>query len=480
MHIYWFISKKAIDHPLFFIWLKPYWRYLTYIDKFLGLVVLMLSSWITLDWFYNFEDEYTYIYFPWLDIQMIMTSDSLSYIFILLLTLILNLFCTCTEIHEEESWEMFIYLAFLQFAVTYAFSVLDILGFFIFFEMTLIPIYLLILIFGSRERKIRASYLISIYTLFGSVFMFFNIVYLLSKFGTTNYFHLMNIQFTEFDARFLWITFFIAFAAKIPMLPFHIWLPEAHVEAPTAGSVLLAALLLKLGTYGLVRFSIKLFPEATVYFSSFINIFAILSVLYTSLTAIRQIDMKKIIAYSSVGHMNVVLLGLLVLNIENIEGAIFQMISHGIVASALFFCVDSFYSRYKVRSIDYFGGLIVTYPLLSVAFLIFSLANISFPGTSNFVGEFLIMFGLFPYNSIIVTLASLNMIIGAAYTLWAYNRVVFGNIKDKYLLKHFDLMPGEIIRYIILALVMIIIGIYPSSILNGLHEYVSYLVLIVN
>lgn len=449
-----------------------------FIDRILGLSILMSSSWICIDWLFLNEDEFNYIYFPWFDIQMIMTSDSLSYVFILLLTLILNLFCTCIEIHEEESWEIFIYLAFLQFAVAYTFSVIDILGFFVFFEMTLIPIYFLVLVFGSRERKIRASYLISIYTLFGSIFMFFNILYLFSKFGTTNYFHLLNIQFTEFDARFLWLTFFIAFAAKIPMLPFHIWLPEAHVEAPTAGSVLLAALLLKLGTYGLVRFSLKLFPEATTYFSSFINIFAILSVLYTSLTAIRQIDMKKIIAYSSVGHMNVVLIGLLVLNIENIEGAIFQMLSHGIVSAALFFCVDSFYSRYKVRSIDYFGGLVVTYPLLSVVFLIFSLANISFPGTSNFVGEFLIMFGVFPYNSVIVTLASLNMIIGAAYTLWAYNRVVFGNIRNKYLLKHFDLTAGEFIRYFILIIVMLIIGIYPSFVLNSLHEYVLYLVMV--
>jgi NADH:ubiquinone oxidoreductase subunit 4 (subunit M) len=194
-------------------------------------------------------------------------------------------------------------------------------------------------------------------------------------------------------------------------------LPEAHVEAPTIGSVILAALLLKLGTYGIIRFLLHLFPEATLYFSPLVNVFALISIVFTSLTAIRQIDLKKIIAYSSVGHMNVVLLGMLVPSIESLEGSIFQMLSHGIISGALFFIVGAFYQRYKVRSLEYFGGFMITAPLLSTFFLIFSMANISFPGTSSFIGEFMICFGVFEFNSFAVLIASINMVTGAAYTL---------------------------------------------------------------
>jgi len=403
-------------------------------------------------------------------------ADSLSYFFLLLTDIFIYL-CILHLYHTKvHSIDMLIYLLFLQWGVLGSFCVLDILGFFIFFEVTLIPIYLMILVFGSRERKVRAAYMIAVYTLFGSIFMFFNILYLYSKTGTTDYFQLLTLELNEIDQRFLWITFFIAFASKIPMFPFHVWLPEAHVEAPTVGSVLLAALLLKLGTYGIIRFLLHLYPEATLYFSPLINVFAIMSVLYTSLTALRQIDLKKIIAYSSVGHMNVVLLGLLAFGVENIEGAIFQMLSHGVVSGALFFCVGSFYIRYKVRSLDYFGGLMTTYPLLSVFFLLFSIANISFPGTSNFVGEFMICFGLYSHNTVVVILASLNMIIGAAYTLWAYNRVAFGNLKNQFLVMHTDLKRDEFYLFSFLGILMFLIGIYPSVILNPLHEFVALLV----
>lgn len=415
-------------------------------------------------------------FFPFKKISFLIGVDALSFFFVLLTNLFIYL-CIFHLYHTiNKRADILIYLFILQFGLVGAFSVFDILGFFIFFETTLIPIFFMILIFGSRERKVRASYMIAVYTLFGSIFLLFNILYLYSKIGTTDYYQLLICEFNETDQKFLWITFFIAFAAKIPMLPLHMWLPEAHVEAPTIGSVLLAALLLKLGTYGIVRFLISLFPEATVYFSPLINVFAILSILYTSLTALRQIDLKKIIAYSSVGHMNAVLLGLLVFSVENIEGAIFQMISHAIVSGALFFCVGSFYLRYKVRSLDYFGGLMTTYPLLSIIFMIFSMANISFPGTSNFIGEFMICFGLFNHNPSIVMLASINMVVGAAYTLWAYNRIAFGNIKNLYLKYHFDIKRDEFYLYSLLIFLMLFIGIYPSSILNPLHEIVTFII----
>lgn len=412
------------------------------------------------------------ILYPTMNLEFIIGLDSLSIFFVLLTNLFIYLCMLHAFYNKSKKLDLLVYLFILQWGVSGAFMIFDVLGFFIFFETTLIPIYLLILVFGSRERKVRASYMISLYTLFGSIFMFFNIIYLFSKIGTTNYFHLLMIQFTTLDSLFLWITFFIAFAAKIPMLPLHVWLPEAHVEAPTIGSVLLAVLLLKLGTYGILRFLLTFFSEATVFYSTLINIFALLSVLYTSLTAIRQLDIKKIIAYSSVGHMNVVLLGMLVFSPESLEGSVLQMLSHGIVSGALFFCVGSFYIRYKVRSLEYFGGFMSTYPLLSVCFLIFSLANISFPGTSNFIGEFMIMFGLFSHNSIMVALASINMITGAAYTLWAYNRIAFGNIKDIYIKYHFDLTRIEFYLYFFLTVLLFAMGLFPNFFLEYLHDWV--------
>ena len=263
----------------------------------------------------------------------------------------------------------------------------------------------------------RASYRISLYTLFGSIFRFFNILYLLSKTGTTDYNILLQLSLTEQDQRFLWITFFRAFAAKVPLFPLHIWLPEAHVEAPTLGSVLLAVLLLKLGTYGLIRFALPLFPEGTAYFAPLVSTFAILGVLYTCLTARRQVDLKKIIAYSSVGHRNLVLLGIRSETSEGLQGAIFQRLSHGVVSGALFFAVGALYERYSVRSLKYFGGLASLYPLLALLRLLFSLANISFPRTSSFVGEFFLFIGLFRQSAVAAAFASISRVLGAVYTL---------------------------------------------------------------
>lgn len=403
------------------------------------------------------------------DFEIWIGMDGISLLFIILTNLFIYLSIFSLPEKQKKMQEILIYLFLLQWSVLLAFCVLDVLGFFIFFETTLIPIYFIVLIWGSRERKVRASYLISLYTLFGSIFMFFNVMYLYSKTGTTNYLQLLTFNFTEEDQKFLWLTFFIAFATKIPMFPLHIWLPEAHVEAPTLGSVLLAVLLLKLGSYGIVRFLLPLFPEGTVYYSSLINMFAIISIIYTSLTAIRQIDVKKIIAYASVGHMNAVLLGIINLNVENLEGAIFQMLSHGVVSGALFFCIGSFYKRYKVRSLKYFGGFMQTYPLLSVIFLLFSMANISFPGTSSFVGEFVIFLGLLGNNSFIVFLASINMITGAVYTLWAYNRIAFGNFKNLIIRENLDLDRSEFFLFLILIFSLFYLGLLPNIIFDTLH-----------
>lgn len=328
--------------------------------------------------------------------------------------------------------ELLTKLFFIQWGLNCAFSTLDLLAFYIFFEATLIPIFMIILQGGSRERRTRASYLIALYTLFGSIFMLFNIIYLANKYGTTNYLILYSTEITPLDQKILWITFFLAFAAKIPVFPFHIWLPEAHVEAPTIGSVILAALLLKLGVYGLIRFGLPLFPYGQEYFKHFVAILTICSFFYTNLTAIRQVDIKKIIAYSSVVHMNLIVLGILCVSTESLDGAIYQMLAHGIVSGALFFCIGIIYDRFKSRFLWYFGGIAFILPIYSFFLFIFILANISFPLTSNFIGEMLLFAGIFKDNFIIGIIASLSMFWGVIYNVWTFNRMCFGNIKFNY------------------------------------------------
>lgn len=423
-------------------------------------------------WF-SFEEvkggfQFSYILFivPSLPIGLKLGVDGISIFFVLLTNLFIYLCILSLNTNTFKLQEVLLHLFFLQWGVLGSFLFLDILGFFVFFEMTLIPIYFLVLVWGSRERRIRASYLISIYTLLGSIFMFFNLVYLYSKTGTTDYELLLTLIFNEEDQKFLWITFFISFAAKIPLFPLHIWLPEAHVEAPTLGSVLLAVLLLKLGTYGLIRFSLPLFPEGTLFFAPLVSTFAVMGVLYTCLTAIRQIDLKKIIAYSSVGHMNVVLLGIMAGTIEGLQGAIFQMLSHGVVSGALFFAVGTIYERYSVRSLKYFGGLTYFYPIFAIVFLIFSMANISFPLTSSFVGEFLIFMGLFQQSFWATFFASTSMVLGAVYTLWTYNRLFFGNVKVLSLTSYKDLDRKEFALFSTLIIVLFIMGIYSYIFLD--------------
>ncbi|KAG2481152.1 hypothetical protein GQ55_9G269600 [Panicum hallii var. hallii] len=274
-------------------------------------------------------------------------------------------------------------------------------------------------VWGSRQRKIKAAYQFFLYTLLGSVFMLLAILLILLQTGTTDLQILLTTEFSERRQILLWIAFFASFAVKVPMVPVHIWLPEAHVEAPTAGSVILAGILLKLGTYGFLRFSIPMFPEATLCFTPFIYTLSAIAIIYTSLTTLRQIDLKKIIAYSSVAHMN-------------------------LVTIALFLCVGVLYDRHKTRLVRYYGGLVSTMPNFSTIFFFFTLANMSLPGTSSFIGEFLILVGAFQRNSLVATLAALGMILGAAYSLWLYNRVVSGNLKPDFLYKFSDLNGREV------------------------------------
>lgn len=360
-------------------------------------------------------------------------------------------------------------LLIIELFLLLVFSVTDLFLFYVFFEAILIPMYLLIGIWGSRQRKVRAVYLFFFYTLCGSIMMLLGILYIFSVFGTLNLDYLATVKFTKLEQIVLWLCFFLSFASKIPMFPFHIWLPEAHVEAPTVGSVLLAGILLKLGVYGFLRFSLTLFPEGSLFFSPMVYLLSIVGVLYASLNAIRQTDLKRIIAYSSIAHMNLVTIGIFSFNIIGIEGAILQSISHGFVSGGLFLLVGVLYDRYHTRFLYYYGGLAHMMPLYAIFFLIFTLANIALPGTGSFVGEFLILAGIYKTNIIISIVSALGVILCGAYSLWLYNRIIFGNLKINYTLKFNDLNFREFSVLFPLFILIWIMGIYPSCFSSYIH-----------
>ena len=343
--------------------------------------------------------------------NFIVGIDGIS-LFLVVLTTFLILLCILASwdgisIYIKEYYIAFLFLNVLLISV---FCVLDLLLFYVLFESVLIPMFFIIGIWGSRERKIRAAYFFFLYTLLGSVVMLLALLYILNQLGTTDYETLLTITLTATEQKLLWFAFFMSFASKVPMMPVHIWLPEAHVEAPTAGSVILAGVLLKLGTYGLIRFSLPLFPDASFYFTPFVYSLAAIAIVYTSFTAIRQTDFKRIIAYTSVAHMNLVIIGLFSFNSIGLEGAMLQSLSHGFVASALFLIIGVVYERHHTRMVKYYGGLVHVMPLYIVIFLIFTMANIGLPGTSSFIGEFLILVGAFNLNTTIAFIGATGMV----------------------------------------------------------------------
>ena len=394
--------------------------------------------------------------------------DGIS-IFFFFLSSFLIFLCVLFVWEEKLLKEYLLILLILNLLLLLVFSVLDLFLFYIFFEAILIPMYLMIGTLGSRERKIRAAYLFFFYTLFGSLLMLIAIIYIYNIVGTLNLEYLFNWTFTFNEQYWLWIAFFLSFASKIPMFPFHIWLPEAHVEAPTVGSVLLAGILLKLGVYGFLRFSITLFPLASLYFSPLVYFFSIVGVIYASLTAIRQTDFKRVIAYSSVAHMNLITLGIFSFNNISIEGSLLQSISHGFVSGALFLLIGVLYDRYHSRLLYYYGGLVHTMPMYSIFFLFFTLSNIALPGTSSFVGEFLILAGVYKTSILTSILGALGVILSGAYSLWLYNRLIFGNLKFSYTLEFKDITLKEFLVLIPLAFFVLFMGLYPSFFSNYFH-----------
>jgi proton-translocating NADH-quinone oxidoreductase chain M len=442
-----------------------------------GLIfIFSLFLWINFDLLspaYQFTLSLNWI--PMYNYIIVFGVDGLSLFFILLSTLLIFLCILGSwDTVKHSVKEYFLCFLALDILLILVFSVGDIFLFYIFFESILIPMFLIIGIWGSRERKIRAVYLFFFYTLIGSLFMLLAILYIYNIAGTTNYEAILRINFSIEEQKWLWLAFFLSLASKIPLFPFHVWLPEAHVEAPTSGSVLLAGILLKLGTYGFLRFSLPLFPDASLYFSPLVFTLSILGIIFTSLTAMRQTDFKRIIAYSSVAHMNLVLMGIFSFHLPGLEGSLLQSLSHGFVSSALFFLIGVLYDRYHSRLVLYYGGLVHTMPLYTLIFLLFTMANIALPGTSSFIGEFLILAGIYKYNTIAAILGTTGMILGGGYSLWLFNRIAYGNIKIDYTLRFSDINLREFSILLPLVLGTLVMGIYPNLFLDYIHTWFFY------
>jgi len=405
-----------------------------------------------------------------------MGVDGISMMFVLLSTLL-------TPICVLASWdairvrvkEYMIAFLVLETLMVGMFCALDFVAFYIFFEGVLIPMFLIIGVWGG-PRRVYAAFKFFLYTLLGSVLMLLAILYMYFQAETTDIPTLMQYGFAPAAQTWLWLAFFASFAVKVPMWPVHTWLPDAHVEAPTAGSVILAGVLLKMGAYGFLRFSIPMLPDASALFAPLVFSLSIIAVIYTSLVALAQEDMKKLIAYSSVAHMGFVTAGTFTLTQQGIEGAIFQMLSHGVVSAALFLCVGVLYDRIHSRDIARYGGLVHRMPQYSLVFMLFMLASVGMPGTSGFIGEFLVMVGAFEVNTWLAALIATGMILGAAYMLWLYRRVIFGKLVKSELMDILDLNRREVAVFAPLMVMVIWMGVYPSSFIDVMAPSVSNLI----
>ena len=392
--------------------------------------------------------------------------DGISILFVVLTTFLVPICILASYNNIKFSMKEYLiaFLALETFMIG-VFISMDLILFYLFFEGGLIPMFLIIGIWGG-ERRIYSTFKFFLYTLAGSVFMLLAVIFMYWEVGTSSIPVLLQHEFS-YDAQIiLWLAFFASFVVKIPMWPFHTWLPDAHVEAPTAGSVILAGVLLKLAGYGFIRFSITMFPDASHYFAPMIYALSIIAIIITSLIALVQEDMKKLIAYSSVAHMGFVTLGIFTFTIQGIEGAIIQMISHGIVSAALFLCVGVVYDRIHTREIERYGGLVNRMPLYSFSFMIFILASLGLPGTSGFVGEFLVLLSIFSVNTYFAVFATTGVVLAATYSLWLYRKIIFGQLIKDDLKDILDLSSREIIIFVPLILLTLLIGIYPIPVLE--------------
>jgi NADH-quinone oxidoreductase subunit M len=402
--------------------------------------------------------------------------DGISVLFVLLSTLLtpICILASWNAIQDRVKEYMISFLV-LETMMVGMFVALDFVVFYIFFEAVLIPMFLIIGVWGG-PRRVYAAFKFFLYTLLGSVLMLLAIIAMYIIAGTTDIQALLQYKFDPALQTWLWLAFFASFAVKVPMWPVHTWLPDAHVEAPTAGSVILAGVLLKMGAYGFLRFSLPMLPIASDFFAPFVFTLSIIAVIYTSLVALAQHDMKKLIAYSSVAHMGFVTVGIFAANQQAVEGAIIQMLSHGFVSAALFLCVGVVYDRIHSREIARYGGLVHRMPRYAAVFMLFMLASVGLPGTSGFVGEFLIMLGAFEVNTWIALLIASGMVLGAAYMLYLYRRVIFGELTKDDLKSILDLGPREVLIFAPLVILVLWMGIYPAPFLDIISTSVTNLV----
>jgi len=392
-----------------------------------------------------------------------MGVDGISVLFVLLSTLLtpICILASWESIHMRVREYMIAFLV-LETMMVGMFCALDFVVFYMFFEGVLIPMFLIIGVWGGA-RRVYAAIKFFLFTLLGSVLMLLALLAMWFTAGTTDIPTLMHTNFPAAMQTWLFLAFFASFAVKVPMWPVHTWLPDAHVEAPTAGSVILAGVLLKMGAYGFLRFSVPMLPEATVSFAPFIYTLSVVAVVYTSMVALAQTDMKKLIAYSSIAHMGVVTIGIFTVNAQGLSGALFQMLAHGVVSGALFLCVGIVYDRIHTREIARYGGLAERMPAYAVAFMLFTMASVGLPGTAGFVGEVLVIIGSFRVNFWLSLLGGLGMILGAVYGLYLYRRVIFGKLTRDDLKMILDLSPREIALFAPLAVLTLWMGVYPSS-----------------
>jgi NADH-quinone oxidoreductase subunit M len=415
---------------------------------------------------------------PWLggSIAYSMGVDGISLPFVVLTTALMPISILASwEAIQRRVREYMIAFLVLETLMVGTFCALDLVLFYLFFEGGLIPMFLIIGVWGG-PRRVYASFKFFLYTLLGSVLMLLAIMAMYWDAGTTDIPTLLHHAFPRELQTWAFVAFLASFAVKLPMWPVHTWLPDAHVEAPTAGSVILAAILLKMGGYGFLRFSLPMFPDASQHLAPLIYALSVIAIVYTSLVALMQEDVKKLIAYSSVAHMGFVTMGIFAVTAQGISGGIFQMISHGIVSAALFLCVGVVYDRMHTREIAAYGGLVNRMPLYAFVFMVFALANVGLPGTSGFVGEFLTLIGTFRVNTWVATLATLGTILSAAYMLWLYRKVIFGKLEKPNLFWIRDIGWREITVLAPLVILTIVFGVYPKPVLDFSAASVTQLI----
>ena len=460
--------------------------------KWLALIATSATFVVSLFLLFGFDPADTGFQFveerPWVfGLTYRVGVDGISLLFVMLTTFLMPLVILSAWEVEHRVKEYMVAFLVLESLMIGVFVALDLVLFYLFFEAGLIPMFLIIGIWGGKER-IYAAFKFFLYTFLGSVLMLVAMIAMAVDAGTTDIAALLNHSFSSGVLEIggfsilggmqtlLWLAFFASFAVKMPMWPVHTWLPDAHVQAPTAGSVVLAAILLKMGGYGFLRFSLPMFPVASDLMAPFVLWLSAIAIVYTSLVALAQSDMKKLIAYSSVAHMGFVTMGIFAANQQGIDGAIFQMLSHGFVSGALFLCVGVIYDRMHTREIDAYGGLVNRMPAYALVFMLFTMANVGLPGTSGFVGEFLTLMGVFQVNTFVAVVATTGVILSAAYALWLYRRVVFGDLIRESLRSITDMGPRERAVFAPLVVMTILLGVYPSLITDIIGPSVAALV----